>query len=106
MPFDGTKLDEATRMLMDARGFIETGWCRNTQARAADGSAVEPDSDEAVSWCAYGALVRAGLRNGDMYHSAVLRFKKAAGGLVATFNNAQKTVDPVLDAFDRAISLE
>lgn len=50
-----TEVDETTALLIRARGFIERGWCRGTEALTATGSMVQPTSDRAVAWCMYGA---------------------------------------------------
>lgn len=100
------EIDETTALLIRARSFIERGWCRWTQARDADGVGIDPISERAVEWCAYGALVAAGLRNGEYKgHSAVCRLIVAIGDdSIGSFNNEQETVEPILAAFDRAIA--
>jgi hypothetical protein len=99
--------DAVTRLLIRARGFLERGWCRWAQARSATGRHVRPDSRRAVEWCAYGALVAAGLPNHAYEdHPAVCRLIAAIGDdRVAHFNNRQESVEPVLAAFDRAIAM-
>jgi hypothetical protein len=99
--------DETTELLIRARGFIECGWCTNAQARDAEGTPVPPRSDSAVSWCTYGAPVAAGMPNGTITHPAFVRLDSSIEGAerIAFFNNTQKTVEPVLAAFDRAIEM-
>jgi len=97
--------DEATALLIRARGLLERGWCRGAQALDADGEPVWGDSDRAVVWCAYGALCAAGMPLGAHNHPAVHRLTGGRDGFfLADFNNAQETVEPVLAAFDRAIA--
>lgn len=36
-------------------GLVAQGWSQGAMARAADGSAVRPESREAVAWCPLGA---------------------------------------------------
>jgi hypothetical protein len=107
--------DDATNMLIRARGFIERGWCRYMLAMDPAGHPIDPTTTNAVAWCANGALVAAGLsdcRNYAFYldHPAVRRLEaeigseNSGGGNIANFNNAQETVEPVLAAFDRAIA--
>jgi len=104
MPFDSMNLDDTTRMLLDARGYIERGWCLWTQAVDAEGKQVLPCDQGAVRWCAYGALVAAGLRNGVTNHPAVQRLQDAMGDKnIGGYNNRQTHSGPVLEAFDRAI---
>ncbi len=104
MPFDNANLDDTTRLLIEARGFIERGWCKETMARDAEGRAVDPRSLHAVRWCEYGAIVAAGAKWGDVSDPAFLRLKKAAGDEPAYHNNHQTSVEPVLEVLDRAIA--
>ena len=45
------------RLLERARHLVEHAWCRGADARNADGVAVEPWDEDAVSWSLLGALV-------------------------------------------------
>jgi hypothetical protein len=105
-----TEIDEATALLIRARGFLERGWCRGAQARDADGWQVSPTSGDAVAWCAFGAMVAAGGNFPPCFwgqNPTVVRLQAAIGGEdIAVFNNRQETVEPVLAAFDRAIAGE
>jgi hypothetical protein len=110
MPLDDTnwptiEVDETTALLIRARGFIERGWCRHADAKDRFGWSIEPTSDRAVEWCAYGALRAAGWSNGDRDHPALHRLQAAINSRrIAAFNNRQETVEPILAAFDRAIT--
>lgn len=124
--------DETTALLIRARGFLERGWCQGAAARNAEGESVSALSEDAVAWCAVGAMEVAGLptirgtlyddindtRRGkiksgspvvipDKQHPAFRRLRTAIGGShIAVFSDAQETVEPVLAAFDRAIKAE
>src|SRR5712691_10169496 len=103
MPFDNTNLDDATRLLLDARSYIERGWCRGFIALAGDGSPVDATDKRAAQWCLYGALLAAGMR-AVRNDPAIVRLQRAAGANnLVDFNNSQKDSAPVLAAFDRAI---
>jgi hypothetical protein len=112
MPLDDTCwptteiTDETTALLIRARGLLERGWCRYYLAKSQYGRPVGPTSKRAVMWCAYGALFAAGVpRNQGAVHPAILRLEAAIPNAgIASFNNLQKTVEPVLAAFDRAIA--
>lgn len=113
MPLDMTNwpaadVDDTTALLIRARGFIERGWCREASARDLNGYKVPARSSGAVSWCAFGALIAAGLPTHDTAHPAYLKLVyavKALGGSdIADFNDRQETVEPILAAFDRAIA--
>ena len=96
--------DETTALLIRARGFIARGWCRTANAQDAKGFVVSVHSEHAVAWCMAGALMAAGMSR-DYGHPAYQRLKCAVGGeLVLGFNDRQKTVEPILAAFDRAIA--
>ena len=110
MPFDAnipptTEIDETTTLLIRARGFLERGWCRWMQAHDNIGISTEPTSKRAVAWCAFGALFAAGVPDSDL-HPAVRRLAAAIDGEnICQFNNRQETVEPVLAAFNRAITM-
>jgi hypothetical protein len=96
-------IDETTDLLIRARGFIERGWCRGTFARDVNGNPVTSTDPSAAGWCMYGALEAAG--RGVIDSRAILRLSRETDGvLIDFFNNRQKTVEPVLAAFDRAIA--
>lgn len=110
-PFDPadwsiTEIHETTELLRRARALVARGWCRGALARNRFGFRVSPYSRRAVSWCASGALNAAAMTDSrQSYFLAVCRLKDAIPdeGIVA-FNDRQKTVEPVLAAFDRAIA--
>ena len=105
MPFDNTNLDDTTRLLLDARGYIERGWCRGELARDKDGERVSPIDKRAVQRCLYGALYAAGLDPAVRKGPATDRLRKAiGGGNLVDFNNAQTDSAPILAAFDCAIA--
>jgi hypothetical protein len=98
--------DEATALLIRARGLLERGWCRGATARNLLRLPVRPYSRWATAWCASGALRAArGTASGFTAHRANVRLIAAIGGeTLWDFNDGQKTVEPVLAAFDRAIA--
>jgi hypothetical protein len=101
--------NQTTDLLIRARGFIERGWCRGAMARNEVGNEVEPTSEQAVAWCAGGALIAAGSPNdGLSYRRAEFcRLEDAIDcSWVAVFNDRQESVGSVLAAFDRAIAGE
>jgi hypothetical protein len=110
MPLDDTnwgapdiQVDETTAMLIRARGFLERGWCRGVHARDVAGDRVQPTSEKAVAWCMIGALMAAGWETHHTGHPAYQRLAAATNDEGAEFNDRQKTVEPILAAFDRAI---
>jgi len=50
---------DAAGLLRRARGLIGSGWTQGADARGADGTPLDPWSDEAASWSLLGALVAA-----------------------------------------------
>lgn len=110
MPFDIGTFNDAAAILTRARSLLTQGWCRYDQAKDAAGRSVYPTADAAVSWCAYGALVAAGMpQNPIGDEKQPLNFLLRAIGEdddgAAWFNNRQNIVDPILDKFDEAINL-
>ena len=109
MPLDDAnwptiEVDETAEILIRARGFLERGWCQNTLARDADGNAIKPISEQAVAWCAIGAIDATRVPGDPGVKPALLRLEAAIGGEpISAFNDHQVTVWPVLAAFDRAI---
>lgn len=120
MPFDGTQIDEVTRVLLSARDRLANGWCTRARHRG-------------DAFCALGALAfeADGYANGGLsntYRAAYERLFNAltdeqraeaiseyhqhwltlpSGGLsaesyVAQYNNSQTSVEPVLEWFDKA----
>lgn len=104
MPLDGTRYDEATQQLIDAKQLlIEKGWCR--------GARVNMKNEH----CALGALDVAMGEMAERFHLAVIRLADAVPAEierspigpawdVAQFNNAQGSVESILAWFDRALA--
>jgi hypothetical protein len=113
MPLDTTNrpeteiTDEATALLIRARGFVERGWCRGVPARNFLEWPVTPGSKWATRWCAGSALLAARMTASDLaWRRARIRLVAAIGGEhLPEFNDRQETVEPVLAAFDKAIGL-
>lgn len=103
--FDAPAQDETTALLIRARGFIERGWCKGIHACDGCDIGVDPSSDHAAAWSMVGALLVAGIETPLLdTHPAVKRLYSVVGQALIPFNNSQKTVEPVLAAFDRAIA--
>ena len=47
---------EAAALLRAASVYVRRGWVRKTNARNAEGLQVDPEGNEAVCWCAQGAM--------------------------------------------------
>ena len=106
--------DDTTALLIRARGFIERGWCQGANAKDKNGQPVSIWSDQAVAWCAAGALFAAGIAPDHncweypvVVNLANNLLQKAIGRdrSIQAFNDRQWRVRPVLAAFDRAIAL-
>jgi len=52
-------MTDAVVLLRRARELIGSGWTQGADARAADGTPLDPWSDEAIAWSLLGALVAA-----------------------------------------------
>jgi hypothetical protein len=108
--FDGAITPE-TQLLVNVRGLLEKGWCKGTLAQDANNKAVEASDAGAARWCLAGAISRTG-QDCDQatVMRAVFRLKNTVFALsvpqyycLRSFNDAQKTVEPVLELLDRAI---
>ena len=68
----------AARALRGAADIVAGGWCRGASAQDGLGNAVSWDHDDAVEWCATGALLKAvddlGLEK-EVYDDAVRAFE-------------------------------
>ena len=53
------QMTHAAGLLRRARELVGSGWTQGADARAADGTPLDPWSDEAASWSLLGALVAA-----------------------------------------------
>lgn len=108
MPFDGTELPPLARVLIDARSFMERGWCKNHQAMTAADRPTAGRDPAAVRWCLVGSLFAATVGDDELLWTeamhAVGKFVPDGVFGLASFNNTQDTVAPVLDVIDRAIA--
>jgi hypothetical protein len=116
MPFDGATLPPIAKTLVDARGFLERGWCRGTEARTVHGNKVSPCHPDAVSWCLYGAIAAV---NTPFIGSSMNIVERVLQSLndphtirlpadfpkITVFNDRQVSVEPVLAVVDQAIAL-
>ena len=100
----------AAELLREARKLLEdpSHWTKGAFAKAAAGCAIASTSDNAVCWCAIGALRRFD-RGGysAAYSNAVfvLQCCVSGSGGVAEFNDDPNTTHAdVLAMFDRAIA--
>lgn len=107
MPLDGTQLDETTQTLIKAKQLlIDEGWC------------IDSRHDILGRRCALGALDSV-LNTWSDHHPATARLNAAIPGdrtgqpwshpkhfncNVALYNNAQTSIEPILEWFDRAIA--
>lgn len=100
------RLDISRRVMCEARCLLNRGWAQGELARDADGKPVEPESPEAVSFCVLGAVIRAARDIGAprwALDGTLDQIERAVGGDIPAFNDAQKTVDSVLDVIDMVI---
>ncbi len=110
MPFDGTRLDETTQVILRARDLLAKGWCTNTRKAPGD----EP------RFCALGALAYAATgnawsgdctkRDNSIFYRGCERLADALPAVgstskIARYNNAQTSVEPILEWFDKAAML-
>jgi hypothetical protein len=63
-------MTDAVALLRRTRGLIDSGWTQGADARAADGTPLDPWSDEATAWSLLGALV-ASLEEAEAHDQAL-----------------------------------
>lgn len=115
MPFDGVELPAVAKALLDAKELlIKEGWCRDvcyntfTGARCLVGAvyrtnAYKDEANDPATVDAWNLLIE---EVGDFSYANSRKCQKnpmMETGPVA-FNNAQESVEPVLDLLDRAIA--
>jgi hypothetical protein len=106
------KNTKVLNVLRAARGLIVKGWNQNAFAVNKDGGEVSVKSDQAVSFCAVGALRRAEFNQGTAGIAtkarrvlrSVLPKNATHGGSVMLFNDYAENKRQVLKLFDRAIA--
>jgi hypothetical protein len=102
---------DAVDVLMEARAYIEKGWCQAAYARTLDGRFVDPTKDEAATRCARGAILAGTGVFGSTPEGldAIRLLAKAArvraDNLSYWNDDSRRTQNQVLKAFDRAIAL-
>ena len=92
-----------TELLIEGRARIARGWTQGASARDVTGSVTRAWAEEAVCWCAMGAVA---CREDDWATTAAawVVLEEAAGMWVAEWNEAPgRTHEDVLALYDRAI---
>jgi hypothetical protein len=97
------------RILIAARGKIETSWTQHAAAKNADGDRVAASSAEACSFCSAGALDSVCISLSEHYSQYVQAFshlRQAAGAasVIEWNDDPKRTKAEVLAAFDKAIA--
>lgn len=98
-------MEKASEVLLKARELIERPerWCQYSLAKRSDGEPTDYTGADAASWCAVGAVYRAGRIQSA---NAAVEFLNAAApdGRIVWLNN-HRTHAEVLGAFNKAIGL-
>jgi len=108
---------DGRRLLRNAGTLVAASWTQNADARAADGTAVDPWDDDAVSWSLLGALVASherllthveetGALSGLAVACLLLAGVVDSDSLTDWNDLAERTQTQVLDAIDTAASRE
>lgn len=99
---------QAIAVLAEARRLILAGWCRNAFAEDIRGYACDVSSDEAVRFCAFGAIERACMNLQvdeeiipDL-KSAILAGAMARPSGMAVWNDSCADAAAIVEGFDRA----
>lgn len=113
----GEKVNEVVETLKKAKILMQKGWTTGSMARGPDGNSAWSTSDEACCWCALGSLRAVCKYSADPEDFDVDAYEAARTSIetvltsrgelddVTVFNDAQKSVEPVLELFDEAIAL-
>lgn len=105
----GEHIVSAAQVLRDAKELISAPerWTKGAYARDSAGHPVWEMADEAVCWCATGAVCRATINDSTLAPEALeaLNNTKSSGRGVAGYNDAAGTThEDVMAWFDRAIA--
>lgn len=98
--------DDVRRVLKRARNLLKLGWTKGAEARNRYGHSVSVGCDNAVRYCASGAIQCAAGKNRTLAREAE-RFLSSltTSGSVVNFNDApDRTRDEVVGLFSRGIS--
>jgi hypothetical protein len=98
---------DPVQVLKSARARIERGWCQGVWAKNAKGQETSVRGEDAVCWCAMGAVV-ASSTTSTLHTEAAVRFylAEAVGKDVQVFNDTpNRKKEEVLVMFDKAIRL-
>lgn len=99
---------ETADLLRRGRGKIPTQeqWTRHVHARTAEGYMIDPEAQNAVCWCGYGAILAVDGFSKDM-QLAGAALDNACGEIFSTWQDRPETTHAdVLACFDRAITAE
>jgi hypothetical protein len=102
-------MTEVVEKLQEARALIERGWCKFASAKTAHGNHVDPTSEYAVSWCAYGAITRVEPDSNEAFVALLMRLELPAEwddeNAIGDYNDDVRTTkEDILALFDRAIA--
>jgi hypothetical protein len=103
-------MKDALDILMEARPWIDKGWCQQWLSVDARGRACDTLGGKAVAWCAIGAVTK--VTDWPAAGNEALRYLAQAIGKGDATNDIgiwnddpDRTKEEVLEAYDRAISL-
>lgn len=97
-------------ILKKARTLLASGWCRNWLAKNKSGVPVDAQNEEAIRFCARGAILKVfGINSTlnmteDQYNAEEAVVENTKYLNIVEFNNSCKDKRQVLRAFDSAIS--
>lgn len=99
----------ATIILTTARALIAKGWCKDSQARDADGLEVLPNDPSAKKFCVLGALDRCCVNNAEGLGSfraaqELIREQIGTRSITEWNDNPRRRKREVLAVFDEAIT--
>jgi hypothetical protein len=94
-------MDSVKALLKKAKKKIEKGWCQGAMARDIDGQAVGCMTEEAASFCIYGAVISS-MENGDYYVESIQLLWSIANENLVSYND-RSSKEQVLQLFDLAI---
>ncbi len=78
--------------------YISIGWCQFHFAEDIDKKLVDSVSEEAVTWCAFGAISILDQEDSKLYDDYCKELRKIIPGLIHTWNDAKgRTKNEIID---------
>lgn len=94
--------EEDRKRLLECAALIRRGWCRDSQAKDAQGNACEPWEERAAAWCALGAIYKVTNRHPQDIYQLHHALRNVVQGEITSWNDSRRDAEEVARAFEGA----